>query len=133
MRYLVIILAAVAILITQVALFPAQAQAASQDDGIKNRIIMVDRRDRGRRDRGDWDRRYDHRRRRDWDRWDRRDRRRWNDDYYWNRRHYNYYHHRPRYRDWDDRDGFYFIGPPIPIPLPLPVPVPPLPPFLPHP
>lgn len=129
MRYLAIILTAAAILIGQAALGPAPA-LAGRDDGLYNRIILADHRDRrDHRDRDDWGRR-DHRDRRDRrDHWDRRDRR--HDDYYWNHRYYHrpYHrpHYRPHYRDRSDWDVF-FWGPPLPIPLPLPIPVPLLPP-----
>ena len=115
MRYLIVMLAATALLISQAAFAPGQA-LAGRNDGFQNRVVQVDHRGH-RRDQGDWGRRGHYRGHRR-DRWDR--------DYYRYDR-YRYRHHpRPRYRDRDDWQGFFFFGPPLPIPLP-PIPLPPLP------
>ena len=123
MRYTIIIIAALAILLSLAALAPGSALAAVRDDGIQNQIILVDQRGH-RRDRGDWDHwnnrdRLDRRSRPDY--WNRRDR--WDDDYRWNRRYYHRPYRRPHYRHRDDW-GFFFWGPPLPLPLP-PLPPPP--------
>ena len=122
MRYLVTMLAAVAILFSLAVFTPSQAQAG-QNDGIRNRIILVD--SRGHRSHDRWDRR-DHRRdhRRD-RRWDRRDHRRdWRDEresyYYW--QHNRHRHHNRPYFSGRNSQGFYWWEVPGPLPLFIPLP-----------
>ena len=122
MRYLVTILAAAAILFSQAAFTPAQAQAG-ENDGIKNRIILVDSRGHRRDHRRDyrWDRR-DHRRDHRWDR--RRDRRRDHRERYSYWQHNRHRHGYRPYFSGRNSNGFYWWEVPIPGPLPLFIPVP---------